>query len=119
MPLDLAVHAWFAVLAAIPAAAILAFLVVARIRGGSAKLAIDRAVLAAEVAILLAVATGLLRLLGGATPDPLHFLYAALALWALPVARAWRGFASGPRTAAMALGGIALLAFLLRLAQTG
>jgi hypothetical protein len=84
------------------------------------RFAIDRAILATEAWVGLALLTGLLSLAGGRGPaDPLHFLYAVVALAALPVGRAWQGLARGPRPWPLAIAGIVLLGVLVRLAQTG
>ncbi len=79
---------------------------------------LDRLVLAGLAISSLAAVLGLIAFVGGDHPDdPLHFLYAVVAVAALPVARAWGQ--SGPRPGVMLLGGLVLLGVTLRLFQTG
>ncbi len=87
------------------------------VRPPMSRLWLDRAVLVGVGAALIAVVVGAIAGLTGPGPeDPLHLLYAALAVAILPVARAW---GDAPRPGAMLLGGLALLGVTLRLFQTG
>jgi heme A synthase len=81
---------------------------------------LDWAVLAAIALVALDALVGAVVVLSGARPaDGLHFLYAALALAILPAARFWGGRARGPRASLLAIAGMVLLGFTLRLFQTG
>ncbi|HEX8941361.1 MAG TPA: hypothetical protein VF763_14495 [Candidatus Limnocylindrales bacterium] len=81
----------------------------------------DRCLLAAEAGLLIALLSGPLLLVAGHQPaDPLHFLYAGVALLALPIARAVGGQGRPRRRAGSVLIGCLVLAgVLLRLFQTG
>src|SRR4051812_11926293 len=73
------------------------------------------------VAVAFVAFVGLLTaVVSGPPRDPLHWLYAALALATLPVA-AFFGANRAPRRQAviLLLGAIALVAFVVRLIQTG
>lgn len=84
------------------------------------RFAVDRAILAAEASIALALLAGLASLATGPGPDdPLHYVYAVVALMALPIGRAWRGRARGPRPWPLAIAGVVVLGVIVRLAQTG
>jgi hypothetical protein len=84
------------------------------------RLWLDRTILLAEAAIVLGVLSGGTVLAAGSRPtDPLHYLYAAIALLALPVVRAWGGPLAGRRPGVMLLGSLVLLGVTLRLFQTG
>jgi heme A synthase len=81
---------------------------------------LDRAILATIVLVAIDVLVGLALLVTGARPvDPLHFLYAVLALAALPVARFWGGRRRGPRAGLILLGAVVLVGLIVRLYQTG
>jgi hypothetical protein len=81
---------------------------------------VDRLILLVEAGVAIAIATGLFQLASGERPDDLlHFLYAVVALGALPAARAWRGIASGPRVLPVSLAALVVIALMVRLAQTG
>jgi len=87
--------------------------------GRPGRLAVDRAILLAIVAALVAIGSGLLLLATGGRPaDALHFVYAAAALVALPVAR-FAGVFATRRPLAVIVGAIVLVALVVRLAQTG
>jgi hypothetical protein len=87
--------------------------------GRPGRLAVDRAILVAIVAALVAIGSGLLLLATGGRPaDALHFVYAAAALVALPIARFGGVFASR-RALAVVVGALVLVALVVRLAQTG
>ena len=77
---------------------------------------LDRAVLVGTGTALVAALVGGLAFLTASGPgDPLHVLYAVLAVVALPVARAW---GDAPRPGPMLLGGLVLLGVTVRLFQT-
>ncbi len=89
------------------------------LRHRSVRFALDRAILAALASVSVGIALGLVILVTGGRPaDPLHLLYAGLALAILPVARFWDRLA-GHRLAAVGVGGLVLLGLVLRLFQTG
>ena len=82
---------------------------------------VDRLVLGVLAALVLAAATGAAALVTAGPPsDALHYLYAALALAALPVAR-YLGRSGSVRRRAGLLGAgtVLLLGFLFRLFTTG
>ena len=87
------------------------------VRPPMSRLWLDRAVLLGVGVALVAAVAGALALVTGHGPgDPLHFVYAVVAVLALPIARAW---GDAPRPGPMLIGGIALLGVTLRLFQTG
>jgi hypothetical protein len=87
--------------------------------GRPGRYAVDRVVLAAIVLILGAMVSGVLLLLGESRPsDGLHLLYAGVALLVLPAVRFPAAFASR-RGLAIGVGGLVLVALVVRLAQTG
>jgi hypothetical protein len=87
--------------------------------GRPGRLAVDRAILVAIAAVIVAIASGLLLLAAGGRPaDALHFVYAAAALGALPIAR-FAGVFAGRRALAVVVGAVVLVALVVRLAQTG
>lgn len=87
--------------------------------GRPGRLAVDRAILVAIAAVILAIGSGLLLLaVGGRPVDALHFVYAAAALATLPIAR-FAGAFAGRRALAVAVGAVVLVALVVRLAQTG
>src|SRR5437762_1082544 len=116
----MALHLILAWLSAAFAAAVVLLAIVGGMRHAVHRFAIDRAILATEATVGLALASGLLQLASGPGPhDGLHFIYAAVALVALPIGRAWGGLTRGPRPWPLALAGTVLLGVLIRLAQTG
>ena len=87
--------------------------------GRPGRLAVDRAVLGAIVVVLVAIGSGVVLLVLGSRPaDGLHLLYAAVALLVLPAVRFPAAFASR-RGLAIGVGGLVLVALVVRLAQTG
>jgi hypothetical protein len=113
-------HVALAVLTAGLALVVAAVTIVGAIRHATLRFAIDRAILATEAAVALALLAGLPEL--ATTPGPrdgLHLVYAVVALGALPAGRAWRGFAQGPRPMPIGIACVVLLGVLVRLAQTG
>jgi hypothetical protein len=87
------------------------------LRPPMSRLWLDRAVLAGTGAALVAALTGALAFATATGPgDPLHFVYAIVAVAALPIARAW---GSAPRPGPMLVGGLVLLGVTVRLFQTG
>ncbi len=110
------------VIALLVAAAGLVLVVVVAAGAGRARpvrFAADRTILAALALVVAGIATGLVVLLTGGGPrDPLHLLYAVVALLVLPVARFW-GRLGAHRTLALGVGGVVLAALVLRLFQTG
>jgi hypothetical protein len=114
------IHVALAVAAAIGALAVAAVGVLGIIRPPLNRFWLDRLLLVAEAAIVLAIASGGVLFVAGERPgDLLHLLYGVLALMALPVARAWGGPRAGRRPGVMLLGAAVLLGVLLRLWQTG
>jgi hypothetical protein len=125
-------HVIFAVVATaaslVVAASAVLSAIVGRRSGGRRdhRSAVDRAVLAVLGSVLAADLIGALLLVAGSRPaDPLHFVYGAAALIALPVA-IWvgaRGARVGSsrvrRDAWTAGGGLVLLGIVLRLFATG
>lgn len=114
-----AIHLAVAILAAI-CGGLLALVMVAGAFGHrDVRFAIDRAILVALGAVAIGILIGLVMLATGARPaDPLHFLYAAVALVLLPIVRFWDRLA-GHQAIAVGIGGIVLVALVLRLFQTG
>jgi hypothetical protein len=113
-------HGALAVLAAALALVVVLLAVAAALRHAPLRLATDRAILATEAAVALALLAGLPELATGQGPrDGLHVVYAVVAIVALPVGRGWGGLARGPRPLPVGLAGVILLGVLVRLAQTG
>ena len=113
------VHQWLAIAAGIIGVA-LAIVTLGWGRWGRpGLLAVDRTILVALGAVLVAMSTGIVLLIEGSRPrDPLHLVYAAAALLVLPIARFGGAFA-GRRALAVGIGAALLLTILVRLAQTG
>jgi hypothetical protein len=87
--------------------------------GRPSRLSLDRSILVAIAAMLVAIISGSLLFAGGARPsDPLHFVYATLALLVLPIARFATVFARR-RAVAVGVAAALLVALVVRLAQTG
>ena len=81
----------------------------------------DRLVLGVLGALILSAVTGAAALVAAGPPsDPLHYLYSALALGALPVARyLGRSGSARRRAGILGAGAVLLLGFLFRLFTTG
>jgi hypothetical protein len=107
-------------LAVAAAAAVVAVVVVSGAwLGRPGRFARDRGILAATVLVAFAIASGaLILVLGGRPADPLHFLYALVAILALPVARFW-GVLARRRALAVGCGALILVVLVVRLWQTG
>ncbi len=89
------------------------------VRRREPRFARDRAILAAVALVAVGALVGLLQLATGDRPDdPLHLLYAAVALLILPLARFWGRLATR-RGLAVGVGAVILALLLLRLFQTG
>ncbi len=83
------------------------------------RFALDRAILAALVVVVVGALSGLVILgTGGRPDDPLHLLYAGVALAVLPIARLWDRLTRW-RASAVGIGGVLLALLVLRLFQTG
>lgn len=81
------------------------------------RLWLDRTVLGgAGVALLAALVGAIAGITGPGPEDPLHLVYAGLAVLVLPIGRAW---GDEPRPGPMLLAGVALIGITLRLFQTG
>lgn len=95
-----------------------AILVVTRRAGGPAFERLQAGIVAA---LIVAAASGLVRLATGASPaDGLHLLYAALAIGLIPLARSFMGRAGGRGPAALLLVAFVVLgALVYRLFTTG
>jgi hypothetical protein len=116
----MAPHLILAWLSAFLAVIVVVLAVVGGIRHAMPRFAIDRAILATEVSLGLALFSGVLELATTTGPsDGLHFVYAAVALIALPIGRLWGGIERGPRPWPLAIAGLVLLGVLIRLGQTG
>ena len=103
-------------------AALVAVIGVARgIRGRPSLHWLDRAILAALSVIAAGALVGAALLASGPGPrDALHFVYAAAAFLALPIARFARsGLSPRLRSTAVVVGGVTLVALTVRLLQTG
>ena len=116
-----AVHAAAAPVVAVLAIALGVVAVIAARGRDAHRNAIDRLILVVLVVALAAGATGAVLLATGHRPsDPLHLLYAAVAVAALPIAR----FAGGSvrwtsRSWVLAGAAIVLIGVVLRLVATG
>ena len=115
-------HAALAILATIAGGATLLLVAAAAVRGRTlVQPWTDRAILFALALVLANVFVGAGIAIGGRQPpDPLHYLYAILAIIALPIAR----FAGGEswarrRALVIGLGAIMLVGLVVRLVQTG
>ncbi len=113
------VHQFFAPLLAVGGLVLLVVLGVATATRRPARFATDRVILGVEAVVLLGVATGgVILLTGGRPADPLHLLYAAVAMAVLPVARFWSRLARH-RAIALTVAALLLAGLALRLFQTG
>lgn len=113
------VHHLAALLVAASALGLLVVVAVGAARHRPLRFASDRAILLALALVGLGIVSGLVIFVtGGAPADPLHFVYAVVALGVLPVARFWDRLARH-RALALAIGAVLLAALALRLFQTG
>ncbi len=113
------VHHLAAPLVAASALALLLVVVVGAAGHRPVRFASDRAILLALVLVSLGILSGLIVFAtGGAPSDPLHFVYAIVALAVLPAVRFWDRLARH-RALALAIGAVLLAALMLRLFQTG
>lgn len=113
-------HLWIAVATAAASAVLVATAVIGRLTGRGFRLALDRAILVVLAIAGFGVIVGLALLLAGHRPeDGLHLVYALAVVAALPVARFAIPRWDEHRTAAAVLGGIVVVALVVRLAQTG
>lgn len=112
-------HLVVAILAAACGAVVSGVVVAGALLHREVRFALDRAILAALALVATGVVLGLVILATGGRPgDPLHLLYAGVALIVLPVVRFWHSLARY-RALATGIGGIVLAALVLRLFQTG
>lgn len=114
-------HAWAAVAAAMIAAGLVVLGALDGLGVVAARRGLDRLVLALLVATLLAALLGPGIVIGRAPPaDPIHFLYAAVAILAAPLARLEAVRRRSARLGGwLAAGGLVTLGALLRLWGTG
>jgi hypothetical protein len=113
------IHLVTALLVAASAVAVVAVAVVGRVARRDVRFALDRAILAGLLLTAIGIALGLVILATGGRPaDPLHLLYAVVALAILPVARFWDRLA-GHRLLSVGIGGLILAGLVVRLFQTG
>jgi hypothetical protein len=112
-------HRLVALLTAVAVGALLLVVLAGAVTHHQRRFARDRAILAGVTLVIIAALAGGLLLAGGSRPDdPLHLLYAAVALIILPLVRFWDRLA-GRRALAVATGAVILALLLLRLFQTG
>jgi len=113
------VHHLAAPLVAAAALALVLVIVVGAARHRPVRFASDRVILVALVLVALGIGTGFVVFAPGGTPkDPLHFVYALVALAILPAVRFWDRLARR-RALAVSIGAVVLAALVLRLFQTG
>ncbi len=112
-------HLLDAILVAIAGGAVVLVVVAGRAMHRDVRFARDRVILGGLALVALGTLLGLgILATGGRPADPLHFLYAGVALVILPVVRFWDRLARH-RAVAVGLGGVVLAALVLRLFQTG
>lgn len=113
------VHHLVALLAAAAGLVLVVVVAIGAARRQPVRFATDRTILVALALVGVGIVSGLVMLLTGGRPnDPLHLLYALVALLVLPVARFWGGL-ERHRTLVLGVGGMLLAALVLRLFQTG
>jgi hypothetical protein len=114
-------HAWSATAGAVAAALLVVLGVLDGARAISAKRRLDRLVLALLAAMTVSALLGPGIVIGVRPPsDPLHFLYAVIALATVPLLRYTAGRRGSPRIGWwVAAGGLVTLGSLLRLWVTG
>jgi hypothetical protein len=115
------VHGWLAVLAVVAAGAIVVASVLAVLGLRVTRTLLDRLLIGLLLTAGSAAILGPVIWAAGRPPaDPLHALYGALAVLALPLARAAGGRRPAPVVARwLLLGGLVTLGALLRLWMTG
>ncbi len=114
-----ALHHVAALLVAASGLVLVVVVAVGAARGRPVRFAADRTILVALGLVAVGILSGLTVLLGGGHPDdPLHLLYAVVALLVLPAVRFW-GRLGRHRTLALGVGGVVLAALVVRLFQTG
>ncbi len=109
-------------LTVLAAAVLLVVAVAGLVSGRYSRLWVDRLILVGLGGVALTTVVGPALILSGEQPsDGLHFLYAAVALLALPVGRAVSGSMKTARRrgAAVVVAAVVLLGVLLRLYMTG
>ena len=121
-------HVGSAILAAVSGLAVAVIAVLALATGARSGVArasnrrsLDRAILGALAGLAVGALTGLWQLAAGSHPaDPLHYLYAVVAVLILPAARfGGSGWWDRNRGRVVVLGGLILVALVMRLYQTG
>jgi uncharacterized membrane protein YwaF len=115
------VHAWVATLAAVVAAALVVLGVLDALRLVEARRWLDRLVLLLVATVIVAAILGPGIVIGVRPPsDPLHFLYALVAVMAVPAFRLVAQQRRSDRLGGwLAVGGLVTLGALLRLWATG
>lgn len=112
-------HHLAAPLVAIAALVLVVVVAVGAVRRRPVRLASDRAILLALALVALGIVSGLIVLATGGSPaDPLHFVYALVALAVLPAVRFWDRL-ERHRALALGIGAVLLAGLALRLFQTG
>jgi hypothetical protein len=113
------IHLVAALMVGASAIAVVAVVITGRMAGRDVRFALDRAILAALGFVAIGIVVGLVILATGGRPtDPLHLLYAAVALLILPIAR-FSDRLAGHRLLAVGVGGVILAGLVVRLFQTG
>lgn len=113
------IHHIAAPLAAVTALVLILVVGFGALRHRPTRFAADRAILLALAVVALGIVSGLVVFLGGGAPaDPLHFVYAIVALAILPAVRFWDRLARH-RNLALGIGALVLAGLALRLFQTG
>jgi hypothetical protein len=114
-------HVVSAVIAAVLAVALGVACAASLVTGRTLHLTIDRLILAELAVVAVAIADGVLLLATGHQPtDPLHLLYALLALGILPLARfSLPTIRETRRRWLVLVGGAVLVGLIVRLWQTG
>jgi len=112
-------HLAIAIVAGAGAIVVTMLVVAGRLSGRPFRFARDRAILVVLGLVTLGTVLGLGLLATGSRPgDPLHLVYASVALLVLPIARFWTQLSSR-RGLAVGFGGLIVAALVVRLFQTG